>query len=888
MTHHTNNLADQGGTECRTRAHPRQSRGLFLGRGFAAILSLVCTQQALALDPSRAIAQCVQQAWTTERGALASDSISDIIQTEEGYLWLATPEGLIRFDGIHFSVFDDRNVEAMGNRRTTALCRDGEENLWIGAFGELTRLKDGSFRTWTAKDGMSGDVVMSLCSDRRGNIWIGTYGGGLLRLKDDRFTVFSTGSGLPSSTVTAVCEDRAGNLWIGTSHGLVRLTDGIFTTYTKKDGLCDERVRAIYEDRNGDLWIGTRDGLNQLREGKFTTYTTEDGLSDAFVRAIYEDRERNLWVGTDHGGLNRRFQSGKFASYTTKDGFHDDHVNAIYEDREGSLWIGTEGGLVRLRSGNVVSYTAREGLSSDKVSAVYEDRQGSLWIGTLGSGLNQFRDGLFTGFRTGDGLAPDIVRSICEDREGNLWIGRELGGLGRLRNGVFRTYGTKEGLAENPVMSILEDREGRLWIGTYLGGLSVFRDGTFTTYTDKDGLPDNRVMVLYEDREGNLWIGTYGGGLARLREGTFTTITSEEGFLGKNVVSIYEDSEKSLWIGTEGGGLTRLRDGKFSKCTRKQGLPDDAIYQMLEDRSGNLWMTCGYGIFHISTKELNSLADGKIQSITPVSYGKDDGMRSSDCVGAVQPAGWRSRDGRLWFPTDGGLVMIDPRKPKTNPVPPPVVIEEVLVDDRPLDHRRPVNLQPGTRVIEIRYAALSFVASRSIEFKYKLEGVDDDWVHAGVHRRAFYHDISPGKHTFRVIACNSDGVWNETGALFDFYLKPYFWQTRTFLIACVLAMGSLVIGLHRLRIRRLVAREKELALHVDEAFARVKILSGMLPICASCKKIRDDKGYWNRIEEYIRDHSEAEFSHGVCPDCMEKLYPGVRIQSAANRVALTK
>jgi signal transduction histidine kinase len=359
-------------------------------------------------------------------------------------------------------------------------------------------------------------------------------------------------------------------------------------------------------------------------------------------------------------------------------------------------------------------------------------------------------------------------------------------------------------LANNDVRSIYLDRRGNLWIGTR-GGLTRMTNGVFKTFTEVDGLPNDLVTTLYEDSKGNLWIGTFGG-LGKLTNEEFTSFTIRDGLSSDAVISLHEDSDGTLWIGTNGGGLNRMKDGKFTAYTTSNGLLDDVVYRILEDGQNNLWLSCRKGIFHISKKELDEFAKGVIASIAPVAYGTADGMMTRECSGGGDPAGWRGSDGKLWFPTIKGVAMIDPERLKTNSHAPPVVIEQVRIDDKWLAPGDRLELPAGTTRFDLYYTAPSFVAPEKVRFKYKLEGFDKDWIDSGTRRIAYYTNLRPGAYTFRVIASNNDGVWNQTGAAFSLYLKPYFYQTYWFYAVCLLALFMLGWLLFRLRVRGMQAQ----------------------------------------------------------------------------------
>lgn len=799
-------------------------------------ISLMC--QALfhyGLDPQKEITQYTHDVWRIEQG-LPQESVYVIIQSKEGYLWLATEEGLARFDGVRFDVYDKSNVAQLLSNSIYDLCEDREGKLWLGTNGGgLTCLdpKMGTVTTFTREQGLSSDAVWTLCEAREGGLWVGTENG-LNFMKDGTFTIYTTNDGLSNDSIGSIHEDGKGNLWIATGNGLNRLNveNGTFTVYTTKDGLSHNDIWSLYEDRAGILWVGTYDGLNRLdsKNGTFKVYTTKDGLSNNRITYIYEDRQGNLWIGTFAGGLNRmNVENETFTPYSTKEGLSDKTVWDIYEDREGSLWIGTDnGGLNRLKDGKFTLYTAKQGLTIDEIWTVYEDGEGNLWIGTDGGGLNRLdvKDGTVTAYTTRQGLSNDIVWTICEDERGDLWIGTDGGGINRLnvKDGTITTYTTKDGLPNNRIPAIYKDRAGTLWIGTYGGGLSRLnhrneKNVTFTTFTGKDGLSGSQVLAIYEDRKGILWIATENAGINRLapKQGTFTPYTTREGLSNNYVTCFYEDREGHLWIGTYGGGLNRLdtKTETFTRITFKDGLFNDVVYVILEDDRGNFWMSCNKGIFRARKKDLDDFCDGKIQRIHCVSYNEKDGMKSRECKGTNQWPGCKTRDGKLWFPTVEGVVMVDPGGIKINRLPPPVVIEAITVDNqsmlRPFTFEEDkIVIPPGCEQFEIRYTGLSFLVPDGVQFRYTLEGFNKDWVDVNTRRTAYFNKIPPGDYTFRVIACNNDGIWNETGASIPLYIKPYFYQTCWFYLCCGFGVVLLVYGTYRFRVRQLNRRKEEL------------------------------------------------------------------------------
>ena len=845
--------------------------------GRTAIGILVCLatlllqnfDKALALDPKRAITQYVHDIWTTDNG-LPQNAVSSIIQSRDGYLWFGTQEGLVRFDGLRFTVFDRNNSPELPANVVQQVREDHNGNIWIGLRGPVgvSRLErsvatgENHLRTFTTKDGLAHNSVISFIEDRDGVMWFATQGG-LSRFKDGRFTTYTARDGLPSDTVFSVDPDSNGGIILGTARGLSFFKNGKFTNCTTKEGLASDTLTTFLQTKNGDIWVGTSRGVDLLKDGKLTLFTTKNGLSqnivnaifedgkqniwfaakdglnllldtaftsfkfndrraDTFVAGMYEDRGGNLWLSTGNKGLMRFSMKqgsakveGKFEIYSKENGLIADNIQSVREDKEGSLWIGTYGGgLHRLRDGKFTMYSAQDGLSSDLVNAIFVDKNDAFWIGTFDRGVTKMKDGAFTIFTSREGLANDNAQSFFEDRKGDLWIGTN-DGLNKYSHGKFTTYKVKDGLSGNSINAIAEDSSGDLWFGSAAGGLNRLHDGKFTSYRVKDGLSSDVIFSLYVDRHSQLWIGTLNS-LSKFSGGTFTNFSPRTGEALNGIFDIHEDADGLFWLATAGNGICRFKDNQFAFITPKDGLFDYNAYVILEDDLGNLWTDCNKGIYSVSRKELNDLADGKIKSLSCMVYGTADGMRNRECNGGSQPAGWKASDGRLCFATVKGVAIIDPKSIKLNTIPPPVVIERAVVDNQLMNIGEKTELSPGTEKFEFHYAGISFVGPEKVIYKYKLEGFENDWVDAGTRREAFYTHIPHGEYTFRVAARNNDGVWNEAGATATFIIKPYFYQTGWFYALCIFGFVGIGPGVYTLRVRQLKRRELELMSIVRE------------------------------------------------------------------------
>lgn len=817
----------------------------------AAALLFIAITSSPALDPNRSLNEFGHQSWLTENG-LPQNTVQAIVQTQDGYLWIGTQEGLARFDGLNFAVFDKENTPAFKSNDIRFLHPDRQGRLWISTSYGLVCRHDGKFTSYTVNEGLADNSIGPIVEDASGNIWIGT-GGGLARFANGSFQTLTTDNGLSSNLIQTLSARPDGTILVGTPAGIQSLSGDRFTTWPIPSQLLPANVTAIAETSDGQLWLGTLDGLFGV-DGQTTIPLPNNRIS-----ALLVDREGALWIATA-GGV-ARYQNGKVETFSAANGLSSNLVLSVFEDREGSIWIGTEaGGLNQLKSKKFITFTTREGLPSDLVKAIYQDPQGGIWIGSNGGGLTLFKDGRFTTWTTKDGLSSDVVLSLAGDTEGTLWIGTP-DGLNRFRDGRFQFFTFADGLANDLVRSVLVDRNGVLWVGTR-GGLNSFRDDVFTTYTTRDGLANNFIGAIFEDSKGSLWVGTLGG-LSRIKDGKFQTFTTNDGLSSNTVISLYEDESGDLWIGTNGGGLNRLRGGKFVSFTSRNGLSADVIYRILEDKQQNLWCSSNKGIFRINKAELEKVTSGAGAGLNPVFYGPADGTLTREVSGGGHPAGWQTSDGRMWFATIKGLAVIDPEHIPLNTSPPPIAVEQLIVDNQPTPVNGKASLSPGTSRLDFYYTALSFIAPENVRFKYRLEGFDDNWIDAGSRRVASYTNLRPGNYRFRVIAANNDGVWNESGAAVDLYLQPHFYQTYWFYLLCAVLLAVAGWQLYRLRVRRMafefravlsernrIAREihDNLAQDILGISVQLELVARLMPAAAEAAK-----GHLDRARMLVRN-----------------------------------
>ncbi len=804
---------------------------------------------ALLAGSSPPTSRLVHEQWTVEDG-LPVNSVNRVVQGLGGYLWLATNDGLVRFDGVRFTVFDTIRVPALGSTRIVDLLV-GRDALWIlTEHGGLVRHADGEF-TAVAPEGPGAVRVLTLYEDPQGSLWAGTSSHGVYRYQDRRLAPVPGADELSRRPVHSLYRDRRGRLWIGTTDQVARL-EGRRLFWVGADGEGDLGVVwGFAEDRAGVLWVATDGGVLRYLDGALSRLAAvRDGVQALGIGprgALWLDGERGLYryrdgevdqlAAWDHAhGLRRQVvTAGDGATAWTISGrsvFRDGQevfrledprggFNSLALDHEGTVWLGsTTRGLYALKPARVEVLAEAQGLVHRNVYPIHQDRSGDVWVGALTGNVYRVSHGEVAAFDFAEG-----ARTIYQDRAGNLWLGT-WHGLYRFREGRFAPLAGAFGPGEprGEVLAILEHSDGRLLVGTsqglyeHPGGASaqgagwVHRAGVL-------GAPEPIVRVILEARDGALWLGTNGHGVIHYRDGRFTAVTTREGLASDLVRAIHQDRDGLLWIGTEDRGLSRLdpatlgRPGgpEIALVDKRHGLADNGIHQILEDDRGWLWMSSNRGLFRVRRGEINALIAGETDLLDVGSYSERDGLPNREANGGVQGAGIRTRDGRLWFPTQGGVVILDPETAVRDLPVPPVHIEGVRAGGLEIAPAHGVvTLEPEARTFSVEYTALSFRAPERLLFRTFLEGYDDRWQDAGPERARTYTKVPPGRYTFRVRARSSDGVWNEAGASLRLVVRPFFYETWWFRGALGVALVALVAAAVQARERRQAARRREL------------------------------------------------------------------------------
>lgn len=772
-----------------------------------ALAALACAATGWALDPSIRVTQYSVKLWDT--AGLPSPAATCLLQTRDGFVWMGTSEGLARFDGTRFDVFNSVTTDGVVPSYITALAEDTGGVLWVGTANGLVRHAEGAFSLLTVREGLPHDVVLALAPAADGGLWIGTNGGGLGRLREGRFSTLTRKDGLASDTPAGLVLDAGGVLWIGHSRAVDRLRDGRVERVL-------EPARLYPAAPEGRVLLLTATGPVFWDDGRLTP---DDGIPEG-TTAFLDDRDGNRWTGVLGKGLCRArdgdLECSGFGWVGSKDGDAAPiAVDALLEDRDGNLWVATRRGLMRLSNPRVVPFGPPEGYPSDGVRTAIEDHSGRILAGGE-KGLVVPSGNGWRLLSTHDGLPVDHVTSLLAARDGTVWVGTEAG-VRLLRDGRLTRPRHRLLRVEAPVLDLEQDGAGTVWVSFRDVGLVRVAGSEARLLTSADGLTDTRLGAVLSGSDGSLWVGGTGG-LNRLREGRWDRWTTGDGLAADYVLTLHEDHEGALWVGSW-GGLSRLRDGQVTAWTPRHGLPSDIVYQILEDGDGSLWLGTPAGIFAVPKAALEAVARGERERVEGRLLAEDDGTRGR-CQGSTQPAGVRARDGRLYFGGMNALLRVDPRRALQAEEAPRVVLREVLVDGQPQPPGRDVRVPPGRRALEVTFTSPVFVAPERLRFRCRLAGFDEDWQDLGDRRSAIYTNLPPGHLRFEVAAQHGASAWGETAG-FGVDVEPRLLETWPVRGLLVVTLGLLGAGGFRTRLRYLERRKLELEAQVAERTAEL-------------------------------------------------------------------
>lgn len=776
---------------------------------------------APAISTDKPLNQLVVDTWDADDG-LPTSNVNQLHIDQTGFLWLASYDGVIRFDGATFTHYNTKSNPEFETNSFTKIHEDtSTSTLWFGTEGSgLIGYKDGIFTPYGVGKEDFRHSVQSIAARTDGKLWIGTRGHGLFVFDSTRKPHFTHIPDLEKMTISAICRDADGTMWFGTTKGLFQLVDDTFVQRDIQYGLPSYRIGDIFLDSKEQLWVGTQSGVAvwQREENRFEVL---ESLRGEGLNCVFEDRAGSLWFGTGSFLARLNAQTQEMEYFGTEDGLPHRIVRAVDLDREGSLWIGTyRGGLCRLKSGKFTNYTAKTGLGGTSVDCITRYGKDSYLIGT--------DDGVIS-FVRNDTIAPsplqDVqlstvrIKSLLRDFNGDTWIGTTLGIIKvSLPSHETQFFNENDRLSDNAVRQVIQTKDSTIWIGTRNGGITrMGADSESLFYFNKKtGFPSNFIMGMDEQPDGSILVATNDSGLVRIKGNEVVAhYTTANGLPSNLVFNTYTDPNGVVWIATN-AGLSRLENGTFHNYSTKDGLAEDALFDVLEDDLGKLWFPASKGVFFVRKQDFYDLDKKEINQLRTTFYNESDGMAEEQCTGATQSL--KSQDGKLWFPTLNGVAMIDPSRIRTNTLPPPVRITELIVDN---EHVRPtaentLSFSSDSRRFIIKYTALSLLAPEKVRFQYQLEGLDDDWVDAGTKRQTTYTSLPYGTYTFRVKARNNDGVWNETGAALSFRVKPFLYQRPEFYALLGLLAILLIILFFRWRTQIIKRRAERLEELVQE------------------------------------------------------------------------
>ena len=830
-------------------------------------LGLAC----LVLFPTAVVAQpspFVVQIWQTENG-LPHNLLTDVIQGKEGYLWIGTFNGLTRFDGKMFTVFNSENTPELADSWVDHLFATPDGTLWIGTHhGGLSSFSAGRFarelpvrpdEDWVVKYlgqrtneflflTMAGRVACgqpgamrvldlpvadqrSAVMDGEGVVWFFRPGRLEGSLTDHQYESFTNVPGLAELRCNDLCVDAGGRVWAGTDDGLRVWKNRQFVRVWPAAGELPQAVKHIYPCRNESLWVNANGRLRQWRNNGWVAEADSDWPPfQTPMSIVREDWRGNLWFSSTGEGLLRLTPEGLTLRVGSAQGLPNDRVAGLCVDAEDNLWVALDrGGLARVRSRRFSVVRTSPDAPEPAAVSVCQDHTGIIWVGTYGAGLvgvESNRITHYTSGRDGDGNldfaaggSKGEVMSVLADREGRVWAGTEIRGVFRLTNGVFATPFALSDIGWQARV-IYEDHLGRIWFGNSLG-LYLWNHGHLEACHPPAGVSRLEVRAILDDGAGGVWVGTREQGLYHFQDGQWRMWRQASGLGSDTVWTIFADDQNALWLGTQ-AGLVRFKDNQFVRLTTSDGLPADAIYHLMSDGHGWLWAASQNGIFRVKLDDLNAFARGDISGVNCLDYDRSDGLPTIQCSAGSQPAGWRGAEGKLWFTTENGVVQVDPGNLTRNTRPPPVIIETMKVDQElqpiPLPTAAapegispgalsPIRIAPGHESFEFVFTALSFTAPEKVRFRYRVEGLGTKWLYADDRRSAHYSSLPPGDFVFHVTACNDDGVWNDTGATLPFVVLPWFWQTVWFKVVTGLAVIGVAVAVVR-NIERRRARGK--------------------------------------------------------------------------------
>jgi diguanylate cyclase (GGDEF)-like protein len=814
------------------------------------VCGLLAVTPARALDPDRAIGQ-LTHVWYENQ--LPQGTVLSIAQGKGGAIWLATYGGLVHYSGAEFDTIDPRVEPVLKSTAITAVYVDRAGTLWVGTLNDGLYRSRGRGNLEPVALPASIKSVLGIVQSRSGALWL-TTNAGVARMDSAGVRLLDEKSGFPPrGFYRAIVADAAGGVWIAADGvGVVHWHDGHAETLDTARGLPTNAVYSLAIDHGGTVWAGTQAGPVRYRNGRFERDPRAAALDSKRIYSVFGGSDGSVWFAPVGAGICR-MTAARFDCDNTLSGMVGETVRSMFEDREGNLWMGTtSSGIHRFSDSKLVTVTGK--MDSNAVRAVYQDRAGTLWVGTDGAGLARYEDLVLVPAKAINAKLPSqLLRAIVSDAAGNLWVGSTEGVSRIAPDGTVRNFGIGDGLPGTIVFAFAPSRDGGMWVAT-LQGLARIKGDKVDVI---EGARGDDVRALYEDPAGRLWIGERSG-LRCLHDGVVDRCGTD-GLPGISVFAFHPERNGDLWLGTS-VGLMRIRGQVVQAFTKRLGFYGDAVFAILDDDDGHFWVSSNRGIARLARADIDALDRGAEAKVGLHWFGKNDGMLSQQANGASQTPAWRTRDGRMWFGTANGVVIVDPKHERMNRIRPPVAIERVLVDGKSVDPDHIGRIGPGVERIELHYAAMSYVAPAAVKYRYRIEGFDRGWIDAGASRVAYYTNLPPGDYVFRAIASNNDGVWNTDGASVAFTIVPRWYGTWWFRILVAVVVIGLLAAVYRLRVWRLHERQRELTREVAQHTEALRNANAELKRIAALDgltRIANRGAFNERLREALREHAAS-------------------------------
>lgn len=810
----------------------------------------------------------ISTAWTIEEG-LPVNAVNEIIQDSTGYLWISTYDGIVRFDGLNFDVYTHANTPGMPQNRAVYLLPQSGDKLWITLENGGVLLKEGEeFTHFDQDDGFTNSNVTYMTADSNGDAWFASLEG-VHRYRDGQFETIYRGDTNLENQVNYMHEDADGTFWFATAGGLVHFAAGSLQKYRLPNGAGDNYIVRVHRTSDGELLLAGQTGVytfsdsgiiqpsrfqpveeslvhifvqtsrdetyisssNGLYKYKNETLTLIPGSEDPGSLFLYylEDSSNKIWLANNNGDVYL-LQNDRLTPFNFPEGQGPYHINRMMEDLEGNIWFTTgRSGLVRVKKSQVQSITTENGLSGNNILGMFEDRDGNYWVGTRDEGLNKISGNTITSYYEETPPLRNIVHSINQDPEGNIWVGYYNEGLVKFDRETENYSSYQIGSTEqiNDVRSIYFRRDSSMWIATY-GGLVEFDPGNenHTYYTTEDGLGSNLIRYMDEDKNGALWLATVQSGVSRFKNGEFTNYTVDDGLASNNVRSVYVDEfdEGTVWVGTETNGISRIRDGEIKSLSTQEGLPDHVVHYISQDSLGYLWMSSNRGIIKLHKERLNDYLNGNIDSFDMIHFDKADGMLNPEANGTFQQGGIRTSDGHFWFATQEGVAIFPVQPNQQNRVPPGVIFKQIEADGdtRNVTKNSSIELNRGTNNFTIDFHALTYTSPEKTRFRYRLNGLNEEWTEVYNDRSATFSDIPAGEYTFQLLSANNHGVWNTTPAEATIIVTDHFYSQWWFYPLLILLFILGYIPASKLRYQYMLKKQEEMQSIIDKQTAEIR------------------------------------------------------------------